>query len=380
MDLTQRIIEGIHYSSGKVVRIECSDGFIHSITDVDEKYPANQAGREDLPMVAPALTDLQVNGYKGVDFHSPVLNHDQVIEAIQMLAEIGVCSFYPTFITGNPDLISANLKTIAGVMNEGEEISRNLGGIHLEGPFISAEDGPRGAHAKEYCRLPDTELVKRWQETARGNIRIITLAPELPGSEELIKTCVKLNMVVAIGHTAAGVEDIQRAVDAGARLSTHLGNGAHKVMLRHPNYIWEQLAEEGLFASMIADNFHLGDAVLKVFSHVKGEKGILVSDCMCYAGMEPGIYETSASGRLCLTKEGKLHMKGQPGRLAGSAATLPEGIRRMAGLIGFSDAWDMASVNPARLMHPGVPIGLNVGAVDKLVFLKDGELMASPAY
>ena len=213
-------------------------------------------------------------------------------------------------------------------------------------------------------------LLKKWQEEAMGRIRIITLAPELPGSLELIQTCRELGMVVAIGHTGASGEDIRRAVDAGATLSTHLGNGAHAVLPRHPNYIWEQLAEDRLYASMIADGFHLADSVLKVFSRNKGDKGILVSDSMCYAGMEPGVYDSPAAGLVYLTKEGKLHLEGKPEVLAGSASTLSRGVQRMTGLIGFPAAWDMASIHPLQLMEPGLAHGLIAGSSADLVLLQ----------
>jgi N-acetylglucosamine-6-phosphate deacetylase len=311
-----------------------------------------------------------VNGYKGVDFNAPDLTPENIRKVSSELLSIGVSTYFPTLITGPADRVSASLKTLA---------SSEIGGIHLEGPFISAEDGPRGAHPKKQCRLPDGDLVKKWQEEALGRIKIMTLAPELPGSKELIKICRDLGMVVAIGHTAASGEQIRRAVEAGAKLSTHLGNGAHAVLPRHPNYIWEQLAEEELFASMIADGFHLGPSVLKVFARTKGEKGILVSDSMVYAGMPAGNYDSPAAGKVCLTEEGKLHIQGKPGLLAGSASTLPKGVNHMAELIPFPLAWDMGSVNASRLMNPYQPCGLEVGAPADLVLLhlRNGKMEVS---
>ena len=135
--------------------------------------------------------------------------------------------YYPTLITASRRKISALLKTFARAVDGSRLAASMIGGIHLEGPFISSEDGPRGAHPRRSCILPDTELVKRWQELSGGRIRIITLAPELPGSMELIRECVRSGMVAAIGHTAAQGEEIGRAADAGATLSTHLGNGCH---------------------------------------------------------------------------------------------------------------------------------------------------------
>jgi len=372
MEQASRIIEGIHYDTGRVVRIGTENGLIRSITDVEGISQHDPEGRAALPMVAPGLVDLQVNGYKGVDFNTWDLSGKSIKEVLPVLAARGITTFYPTLVTGSPDRISRSLNSIAAAMDEQEHLSKLLGGIHLEGPFISPEDGPRGAHAKEYCRLPDPDLVKRWQEEAGGKIRIITLAPELSGSIELISVCRELGMLVAIGHTAASADDIKRAVDLGASLSTHLGNGSHALLPRHPNYIWEQLAEDRLFASMIADGFHLNDSVLKVFSRSKGKKGILVSDSMCLAGLDPGDYDSPATGKVRLTEDGKLHIAGNPGILAGSASCLLDGVVHMARLTGFAAAWEMGSILPARLMHDERSHGLKVGSPADLVLLEEG--------
>lgn len=358
-------IEARHYATGRVLRLSIESGIIQGI-DILE-------GSGKFPYIAPGLCDLQVNGYKGIDFNSPELTQEGFKEVLPALAEEGITSFFPTLITGDSNRITAALKVISGLMAEGDEMSKLVGGIHLEGPFISTVDGPRGAHPLKHCKHPDTELVKRWQEAAGGNIRILTLAPELPGSMELIRLGRELGMLVAIGHTAAGTDDIRLAVEAGATLSTHLGNGSHAVLPRHPNYIWEQLANDRLYASMMADGFHLGDAVLKVFARTKGEKGILVSDSMCQAGLEPGDYDSPATGRVRLSPEGKLHMAGNPALLAGSASSLLKGVRHMARLTGFAAAWDMGSIHPLSLMNHIQPAGLEVGAPADLVLLDSLE-------
>lgn len=370
MEQAIRFLEGLHYQNGHVIHVGIRKGQIHSIHDVDEYVKSEPEIKAVLPVLAPGLVDLQVNGYRGVDFNDPNLTAEMIRIVSRELLLTGVVSYFPTMITGPVERISASLKILAGVMDEEDVASQLVAGIHLEGPFISPEDGPRGAHPKEHCLLPDGDLVKKWQEEALGNIRIMTLAPELPGAMELIHICRDLGMVVAIGHTAASAEDIRRAVDAGATLSTHLGNGSHAVLPRHPNYLWDQLAEDGLFASMIADGFHLSDSVLKVFSRNKGNKGILVSDSMCYAGMEPGVYDSPAAGLVYLTPEGKLHLEGKPKVLAGSASTLSRGVSRMTEIIGFPAAWDMGSVNPLNLLQPDASHGLCAGSPADLVLLQ----------
>jgi N-acetylglucosamine-6-phosphate deacetylase len=195
------------------------------------------------------------------------------------------------------------------------------------------------------------------------------MAPELPGSERFIRTCGDMGIIVGIGHTSASSDLISMAANAGATLSTHLGNGAHAMLPRHPNYIWDQLAEERLYTSMIADGFHLPEAVLKVFVRIKQEQAILVSDSMMYSGMAPGRYHSPATGDVVLTREGKLHKEGQPGTLAGSASVLLDGISRISKLEGFSFAWDMASVHPARLLKEPTEAGIAAGVPADLVLV-----------
>jgi N-acetylglucosamine-6-phosphate deacetylase len=364
------MIEGINYSSGNRVRIEISDGVISSMEETVKDHVWDVGEEKELPVVAPGLIDLQINGFRGVDFNDPDLRPEQIEKASEELLLTGVFTYYPTLITGSPEKISSLLATFAKALGQDGLASRMIGGIHLEGPFISKEDGPRGAHTRELCMNPNVELLKKWQEHANGKIKIITLAPELPGSVPFIKYCVSVGIVVGLGHTAAKTDQISSAVDAGATLSTHLGNGCHPTLPRHPNYIWDQLAQENLYASMIADGFHLPDSVLRVFAKSKGEKAILISDGMTYTGLKPGLYDSSSTGRVCLTPEGKLHQEGKPGTLAGSASSLLNGVRKMSSMVGFSKAWEMGSVDLARLMNLETSKGLSVGAPAKLVLLE----------
>jgi N-acetylglucosamine-6-phosphate deacetylase len=349
-------IEGIHYSTGQPVRLTIANGLIGSIEHMGTESGRTTGQEPDrttarnLPVIAPGLVDLQVNGIMGIDFNDPDLNAERVEAASSHLLHHGVTAYCPTLITGPAERTTRLIGVIAEAAGRGGLAGAMITGIHIEGPFISREPGPRGAHPQRYCTDPDPELFKRWQDRAEGRIRILTLAPELPGSEAMIRLCIQMGAIAAIGHTAAGSEEIKRAADAGATLSTHLGNGAHAVLPRHPNYIWDQLAEERLCASFIADGFHLPDAVLRVFMAVKREKAILVSDSMEYSGMPPGVYQSPATGRIRLTPEGKLHREGDPGTLAGSASLLLDGVRRITRLRGLSHAWNMASLHPSNLL------------------------------
>ena len=363
------IIEGIHYATGKVIRLGVRGGIIYNLADINKVYWSGELSRDHMPVIAPGLVDLQINGFSGIDFNDPELTGEQVELVSLELLRNGVTRYYPTLITGPPERISSSLKTFADVISDNGLAAHMIGGIHLEGPFISKEDGPRGAHPGHYCLDPDLSLVKRWQDEAHGHIRILTLAPELAGSDAVIEAGTEMGMVVAIGHTAGSSADILRAADAGATLSTHLGNGAHAVLPRHPNYIWDQLAENRLYTSMIADGFHLPDSVLRVFIRSKREKAILVSDGMAFTGMEPGVYDSPAAGKVRLAEDGRLHREGHPGLLAGSACKLLDGVKNISRLEGFSYAWDMGSVHPSTLMNRSSGHGLQVGASADLVLL-----------
>ena len=248
-------------------------------------------------------------------------------------------------------------------------------GIHLEGPYISPEDGPRGAHPAAHVRAPDWDEFQALQEAAEGLIRLTTLAPEWPGACDFIRRAVDAGVVVAIGHTAASSEQIAAAANAGATLSTHLGNGAHGQMRRHPNYLWDQLAEDRLRASLIADGFHLPPAVLKTFVRAKGvDSCILVSDITGMGGMPPGRYRTPGLGEVEVLASGKLVVAGQRQYLAGAARHLREcvGVLIRDADVTAPQAVDMASVHPSRLLGartPGlVPGGLaNLMVCDPLV-------------
>jgi N-acetylglucosamine-6-phosphate deacetylase len=188
-------------------------------------------------------------------------------------------------------------------------------------------------------------------------------------------------VIVALGHTAADGDQIRAAVDAGARLSTHLGNGSHATISRHPNYIWEQLAEDRLAASLIFDGHHLPPAVMKSMLRAKGLDGsILVSDSVAVAGLAPGIYQTPVGGTVELLPSGRLTLLGTP-YLAGSAAALPVGIAntiRHAG-VTLAEAVRLATTNPARLLGLDRPDGRGSirsgAAADLVVFRVDAQTL-----
>ncbi|HEX4592092.1 MAG TPA: N-acetylglucosamine-6-phosphate deacetylase, partial [Gemmataceae bacterium] len=241
--------------------------------------------------IAPSFFDIQVNGCLGISFNSDRLTTDEVRRVADNCRSHGTGGFCPTLVTATNEALSHGFATLARLCDTDANLSRRMPAFHLEGPYISPEDGPKGAHPKAHIRPPDWDEFSRWQDAAGGRIRIVTLAPELPGALSFIERIAATGVVVSIGHAAATPEQIRAAVAAGARLSTHLGNGSHTVLPRHPNYIWEQLAADELWASVIADGQHLPPSVLKAILRVKSPaRTVLISDAGSLAGLPPGRY------------------------------------------------------------------------------------------
>ena len=310
-------------------------------------------------LIAPAFFDVQVNGFGGVDFNSPALSSDAIWHAIRKLRERGVVLFCPTVITHSYQHLAACLGAIDGVCQE-PSVASCIPAIHLEGPWISREEGPRGAHPLEHVRNADWEEFLRLQDSAGGRIGMVTLAPEVPGVLEVIGRLVEAGIVVAIGHTAASPEIIRQAVQAGARMCTHLGNGSHLQVPRHHNYVWEQLATDDLWASFIVDGHHLPPSVVKCMVRAKGQRSILTSDAISAAGMPPGRYRLGAVDIVVQPNYRAERADGTgSGILAGSAIDLLRGVEnviRFAG-VSLSEAIAMASTNPALLMGLSSRIG-----------------------
>lgn len=357
-------IEGIHYKDDIGVKLIVENGFIQAI---EPSVDADSA-----VYIAPGFVDLQVNGYRGVDFNSLELTEPDVVRVIESLLEQGVTSFYPTVITNSYENISKLVQVISDAVEKNPLVRKMVPGIHLEGPYLSLEDGPRGAHAKEYIQAPNWEYFQGLIESVNGLIKVITLSPEWSNAPNFIEKAVEQGVCVSIGHTSATSEQIFQAVDAGASLSTHLGNGAHVMLPRHPNYLWDQLAEERLAATVIADGFHLPDSVLKVIARVKKDKMVLISDSVALAGLPPGDYQASVGGEVTLTEEGRLHLKGEPRLLAGSAQSILWGVNQLVnmGITSLSDAIDKASILPARIVDLQQKSGLQVGAPADLLLYK----------
>jgi len=321
-----------------------------------------------IPVISPGFIDIQVNGFDGVDFNNPSTPLEDIDRSLRAMLTTGVTLCLPTVITGGPEDMLACLRNLRRAQVE-LPLRRMIAGFHVEGPYIGAEDGPRGAHPARWVRPPDLDEFRRWQEATEGNIRLITISPHWPEAPRYISAITREGVIASIGHTGASGDQIAAAVDAGATLSTHLGNGAHSVMRRHPNYIWDQLAEDRLSASFIVDGIHLGRSFLRTALRAKGvERSILVTDAAAPAGARPGRYRLGEQD-VDLTPDDRVVLAGTE-KLAGSALKMNRGIANLVqlGALSLPDAVAMATLNPARLLGLRAPL-LDKGApADFVVF------------
>ncbi len=348
-------------------------------TGVEAAVEAAGAGSLRAGWLTPAFFDLQVNGLAGVDFNSVSVSLEDYRIAVRALWTTGVTRFCPTIISASREHLCRCL-TVAAEAAVDPIAGPSIVGIHLEGPYISPEDGPRGAHLRAAIRPPDREEFASLQQAAGGRIRLVTLAPEVPGAVSFTEWLVRQGIVVAIGHTAAPAGLIGEAVSAGARLSTHLGNGATELIHRHHNIIWEQLAADELSASFIVDGHHLPPAMVKSMIRAKGvSRSVLVTDAVAPAGCLPGGYKLGEQD-VELTPEGRVQLS--TGRLAGSALRMDVAVSKVMAFtgLGLADVLRMAGSQPAALLglafpHDYLLLDLDAERIRVRAAIREGELL-----
>jgi N-acetylglucosamine-6-phosphate deacetylase len=294
---------------------------------------------------SPGFFDLQVNGFAGVDFNSPATSGEQVTRALAAMRATGVTRLLPTLITSSLEQFSSCAKTLLALHDPA------IAGIHMEGPYISPADGPRGTHLRAYVRTASMDDFRRRQEAAEGRVVLVTLAPEVEGALRLTEQLAASGIRVAIGHTGASPEQVHNCVKAGASLSTHLGNGCANLLPRHPNFLWEQLAADELSAGFIVDGHHLSPATVKAMIRAKTPgRSFLVTDATAAAGCQPGRY-VLGDVAVELSPEGRVSEVGAPW-LAGSALQMNNAVANTVKFTGLplEEALCMASTRPAKLM------------------------------
>lgn len=363
----QTRIEGLHYIDRTPVSVEIKGDKIVSITSVERLTDESKT-----VYIAPGLIDIQINGFMGVDFSDPALSKKDIIKAIGALQEHGVTTFLPTLITASHEQLLRSFRIFAQVLDD-SVISRSIPGLHLEGPYISPEPGYRGAHLEKYIRRPDWGEFQEFQKASKEHIKLITLAPEIEGAIPFIQRCAETGVVVSLGHHNGNSEIIKLATYAGARLSTHLGNGCANEINRHDNPLWPQLSNDLLFISIIADGFHLNSDEIRCFYKIKGsEHTILVSDALDLAGLEPGEY-IRGERKVILTPD--VVKFPAENVLAGAASPVSKGVINIMRFTGCSlaDAIRMASSNPAKLLGLNYLGELKPGNRADIILFTPGE-------
>ena len=349
-------IEGINYLDYTPVSVEFENGIITNVERInaflDNKNPL---------YIAPGLIDIQINGYLSISFSlegaenttasGGQLSVDDVKIITEALWKEGVTTYFPTLTTNSQELLLKNI-SILKLAKDDPSLLGSIAGFHLEGPYISAIDGYRGAHPKEHVRKPNWNEFLEICKASGENVILVTVAPETDGAFDFIRKCREKGIVVSLGHHNGSAEIIKQAIDNGAGLATHLGNGCANTIHRHRNPIWPQLADNRLMISIIADGFHLPPEILQVFYKAKGaENIILISDITSYAGLPAGEYKIKTGETIVKTPEGNLKFSGQDGGLYGSASPLNRGVGHIMKVTGCSlaIAIQMTATNPARL-------------------------------
>lgn len=361
----KQTISGRSLRDGQPIDVLVEDGRVLTVVP----------GRADSETwLSPGLIDLQVNGYGGDDVNADGIDAGMILSLTKKMIATGVTTYLPTIITACEAKITSALGAIAEARRCSPLVASAIPYVHVEGPHISPIDGYRGAHAREHVRRPCLAEFARWRQASGGLVGMVTLSPHWQGVEDYISELSRNGIYVAIGHTDATADQIHRAVDAGAMLSTHLGNGSAGMIPRHANPLWPQLADDRLTATLIADGHHLPGDLFKTVLRAKGiGRCILISDASAIAGLPPGRYTTPVGADVELHENGRLSLVGTE-FLAGASLPLKDGILRAVsdGGISLAEGVAMATANPGRFaggigeLRPGVAADLIQFSIDRV--------------
>ncbi len=342
-----------HYRTGKAVCVRWRN---NRITEVS---PAATEPAQDA-WIAPGLLDLQVNGFAGVDFQQDGLEQEDLLKAVRGLRLCGCSRFLLTLITDDWPRLTARLRHLRRLREGSSGLKAAIAGWHVEGPFLSAEPGFHGAHPAELMLDPTPDHIRELRGITQEDPLLLTLAPERNGSLEAIALAASLGIRVSLGHTNASADQLARAVSAGARAFTHLGNGCSALLDRRDNILWRVFETSELMVSLIPDRVHVSPALFRIAHRLLDPASVVyVSDAMAAGGAPPGRYRL---GHLDL-EVGEERVVRQPGSayLAGSALRPVDGVAFAAQMLGrpWQESWQRYSDGPAAFM--GLPSGLNPG-------------------
>ncbi len=333
---------GLNVLDGKSYSITVDNGVITDLKECKD-YPQNT-------FICPGgMIDTQVNGCLGYSYTSEDLTVEQIKMICDELARQGTFQHFATIVTGPQEVIIENLDKLTKAIEKYQKVRRNITGIHIEGNYISRLDGPRGAHDLRYVRDASIEEFDQWLEHSKGLLKYITIGAEANGAVELIRHATKKGVKVALGHTGATRDQIDRAVEAGASISTHLGNGVFAKLDRFENPIWPQLRNEKLTTGLIADGDHVTPDLVWVISRCKDtDHIILVSDLHSCAGLPPGRRKEGPL-EIEIVEDGAVRVAGTP-FLAGAGVHLLRCVYKYARFSKTDPvaAFKLATLNPIK--------------------------------
>lgn len=363
-------------------RLVTADGIIESplitihgaqIVDISSRLTSESAGvTHDLgdSTLTAGLLDIHLHGVVG---HDVMEGTSDALSAISnFLASRGVTDYLATTVTASLDLTFRALDGIARHMEKGpaDGESRPIG-IHIEGPFVS--HAKRGMHPERFIVPPSPGLLNKFWEASRGQIKLMTIAPELPGALETIERATELGIRSSIGHSNATRNEALAGLAAGATTATHTYNAMRALDHREPGILGVVLDRGDLYADLICDGVHVAPELVRLWFKAKGpERAILISDSLEAAGMPNGIYKLGETP--VHVKDGRCTT--DAGVLAGSVITLDEGVSRLQNFTGadLATAVRLASRNPARML--GLPDDLTAGAAANFnVYSAEGKRM-----
>lgn len=309
--------------------------------------------------------DLQVNGLKGINFSLPGLTLDKVRTVTQELVKAGTIAYCPTLVTSPMDIYRENLPVLAQAKQD-KELSQHILGIHLEGPFISSNEGARGAHPPEHIIKPNINIFRDFLRWGAEHIVLLTLSPEADNALALIRFASENGIVVCLGHHVADDSILEQAVHAGARACTHLGNGMPNMINRHQNPLWWQMACDDIYGTFITDGHHLPPDFIQVALRAKGvDRFIVISDATSLAGLPPGAYDHFHGNKAVLASSGRINFADTP-YLAGSSATMLQCMNYLASLhllnepelwrTGFDNALQLLGIAPDSFSQSARPV------------------------
>ena len=330
------------------------DGIITDLSSRSAREISSSTALVDFAdaVITPGFVDVHMHGGAGLDVMQA--SEAEVPRLGRFLVQHGVTGYFPTTVAAPIDVTCAALERIANAIEAGESSANGDGnndapqarplGIHLEGPFLS--HARRGVHAPENLALPTVALFERLWQAARGHVRMLTIAPELPGAMEVIAEAARRQVLVSIGHSDADLNAAQAGVRAGAHHATHTFNAMRPLDHREPGILAEVLTDTHITADIIVDGIHVTPLVVQIFLKAKGIEGsVLITDATAAAGMPEGRYQLGT-----MMVDVKNGMCTIDGKLAGSVLTMDRAVRNVMefGSWSLQDAVRAATLNPAR--------------------------------